>query len=416
MNYKTKSVCCIDNGIFCELAVKLAESFGHVYYYSPWEEAFVKSNNMLPGYGIPGVERCNEPLKLIDDIDLWVFPDLYHAGLQLHLQELGKRVWGSRDGQELELLRDESKKYLKKLGLPVGKYEVITGLENLRKYLKEHDNQFVKVSVTRGDFETFWSKNYKFIECKLDELEHNLGAKKSVAEFIVEEPIEGIEIGYDGYSVDGKFPNSAIVGLEVKDKGYIGHVREYSGMPEEITGFIDKISDTLKSYQYRNFMSTENRITKDHTSYMTDFCARQGSPPSELYINMFDNLAEIIWKGAEGECVDPVCSKPWGAEVIIDSFWSDRNWQPIQFPKEIRDNVKLRQFTIINDQYYVIPQSEGSTAVGAVVATGDSMDEAIKNVKEICEDVEGYYLDIHSDALDDAQKELDKLDEMGITL
>ena len=416
MNYKTKSICLIDNGIFCETAVKLSEFFGRVYYYSPWEETFVKSNNMLPGYGIPGVERINEPLKIIDDVDLWVFPDLYHAGLQFHLQELGKRVWGSRDGQELELLRDDSKKYLKKLGLPVGKYEVITGLDKLRAYLKEHDNKFVKVSVTRGDFETFNAKNYNFIEVKLDELEHNLGAKKHVAEFIVEDTIEGIEIGYDGYSVDGQFPESSIVGLEVKDKGYVGHVREYSDMPKEITVFTDTISDTLKNYKYRNFMSTENRVAKDKTSYMTDFCARQGSPPSELYINMFENLADIMWQGAEGVCVDPVCPKKWGAEVVIDSFWSDRNWQPIQFPEKIRDNVKLRQFTMIEKQYYVIPQNEGSTGVGAVVATGDTMEEAVENVKECCKQVEGYYIDIHDDALDDAQKELGKLGEMGIEL
>jgi hypothetical protein len=414
--YKDKRVRIIDNGIFCELAVKLSQWFGVVEYYSPWEEAFVKSNNRLVGEGVPGVKRQNEPLKDIDGVDLFVFPDLYHSDLQLHLEKLGKRVWGSRRGEELELYRDESKKYMKKLGLPVGEYRVITGMDALRAFLKTHKNVFVKVSVTRGDFESFQVKNYALIEPKLDELEHNLGEKKKIAEFVVEDGIEGIEIGYDGYSIDGVFPKSAMLGLEVKDKGYVGHAWQYANMPPQITDFTKKMGPTLREYRYRNFMSTENRITKEKKSYMNDFCARQGSPPSELYINMFDNLPDILWYGAEGRCIDPVMSKPWGAEVIIDSFWSDRNWQAIQFPKEMRDNVKLRQFTYINGQYYVIPQSEGSTAVGAIVGAGATMAEAIKKVKDVAEKVEGYGIEIRSEALDDAQKEIDKLKPLGLKI
>ena len=89
----------------------------------------------------------------------------------------------------------------------------------------------------------------------------------------------------------------------------------------------------------------------DRTSYMNDFCARLGSPPSELYINMFANLPDILWYGAEGKLIDPEWTAQWGAEVIIDSSWhDDKYWQHIQFPEKIRDNVKLHQFTVIEDE------------------------------------------------------------------
>ena len=417
MDYKNKSVLVVDNGIFVEIAVALAKSFGKVMYYSPWEEAYVKSNNRLVGAGLPGIERVNDIFGVIDDTDLFVFPDLYHAGLQLHLESLGKRVWGSRMGEEIELERDAAKKYLKKLGLPVGKYRVIKGLDDLRKYLKEHDNVFVKVSVTRGDCESFSAKNYKYIETRLDELEHNLGMKKKITEFIVEDAIDGaIELGYDGYTIDGQYPTIALQGIEVKDKGYIGHVRAYKDTAKELTEYLDAIAPALKKYRYRNFKSTENRITQDHTSFMNDATCRCPSPPSEMYSLMFENLADIIWNGADGKCIDPEIKHEWAAEVIIDSFWSDKNWQMVQFPEKIRDNVKLRQFTMIDGEYYVIPQNEGSTTIGAAVATGDTMDQAIENVKVVCGQIVGYNLQIHDDALDDAQKEIDNLKEMGIEL
>jgi hypothetical protein len=423
-DYSKLSCCVVDSGVNIELAIKLAESFGTVWYYSEWEEAYPKSNKLLVGEGIKQIKRQNDLFEFgndgkcfIDKPDLWIFPDLYHSGFQLYLDSLGKRVWGSRTGEELELYRDESKKHYKKLGLPVGKYVVIIGFDKLKEYLKEHENVFVKTSVSRGDFESFSSRNYEYIEPYLCELEHTLGPKKDIAEFIVEDAIDdAVEIGYDGYCIDGEFPKKACCGLEIKDHGYVGKFQDYADMPKEITEFTKEISETMKKYKYRNFMSTDNRITKDHTSYMNDICARQPHPPSEITMNMFENLPDIIWFGAEGKCVTPICSKPWGAEVMIESATACTCAVTLQFPDKIRDNVKLRNFTVINGEYYVIPQTNGETCLGAVVATGNTMEEAIENVKKIAKQVTGFKIKIHTEALDDAQNELDILKSYGIEI
>lgn len=415
-DFSNKSVCIRDNGLFVSLAIALSKRFGKVYYTTPWREsAFPKSNARMIGQGIPGVEWIED----IYDVkaDLYCFPDCYSSSLQMHLVDVGKRVWGSRCGDELEIYREDAKKLFKKLGLPVGKYEVVYGLDKLREYLKAHDNVWVKNEETRGDMESFHSKNYKLIEPRLDELEHNLGALKLIHKFVVEDSIDNaVETGIDTYTVDGQFPNKSMVGIEIKDKGYVGIVREYKSLPLQITQFCDTLAPIFEKYQYRNFFSTENRVVRNGTSYMNDFCARQGSPPSELYLYMLKNLAEIIWYGAEGELVEPEYSNKYGAEVLIQSAWADKNWQAVEFPKEVKDNVILRNMSIIKGKYYAMPQAVCIPEIGGVVADGSTIEEAIKKVKAICDKVEGYYLEMFCESLDRAQDEISKLSEFGINL
>jgi hypothetical protein len=417
MDFSNKTVLIVDNGLFTELAVTLSKSFGRVLYFFPWMGAFPKSNSMMIGTGIPGVERIRNFWDYTDEADLIVFPDIYAGDWQKQLVSQGKRVWGSRDGDELELYRKESKEHLKKIGLDIGKYAIIKGLDDLRKHLKDHKKQYVKVSTTRGDFETFYAKTYKLIEPRLDELELMLGAKKKGMEFIVEDAIEdAVEIGYDGFTVDGQFPNQSMCGIEIKDMGYVGYFKDYKDMPKQVIEVNSKISPTLKEYEYKNFFCCEMRITRDGTPWIIDPMTRFGSPPSELIMNMYTNLDEILWMGAEGVCVDPIPEAKFGAELLIHSTWADKNWQAVDFPMEIRDNIKFRNLTIIDGRYYVVPQSVGLPEIGAVVATGNTEKEAIDKVKELATQIEGYSIETYPDSLDKAGEEKEKLKQFGIEL
>ena len=714
------------------------------------------------GQGIKEIERVDEPWSHLDEADLIVFPDVYEGALQEYLVSQGKRVWGCRMGCELELDRAKAKEIAIKAGIDIGPYEVIKGLDALREHLKEHDDQHIKVSATRGDFETFHSPTYKKIEPRLDDLEHTLGARKKIIEFIVEEGISpAIEAGYDGYTVDGKYPDGAIIGIEIKDRAYVGCTMRYGKMPEPVRRVNDGLAPALKKYGYRGFISTEVRCTPDggaylvdmtcfaddteiltnqgwklfqdldrseavatlnvetgeieyqtpedyisqpfkgdmvlisnkekgieclvtpnhgvwrtdrrgsklfreradsltdkgyiprigswagshcerytipsyqsewvcgrsnslvrecvreeievamndwlrflavwlgdgslgsghvsvtqhevsknkekvasivnalpfnvqrnargfeiasmqlrehllefgkcnqkrvpsyvkelskeqieifldayvlcdgsdrgrgkiyyttsegladdlqelifkagrlsnitkidaagtlmtvggktykrnHDSYRVTECPKQNrfwfetgsraeryfskvpydgvvhdvtvpngtvyvrrngkpfwssncrgaSPPSELYQNMISNLGEVMWYGAEGLVVEPDYIAKWGAQVILSSDWADDNWQQISFPKSIRDNVKLRNFCVIDGEYYVIPQSHGAVEIGAVVATGDTAAEAIAECKRIAKLVEGYSVEAPVDAMDEALAGLKKL-------
>jgi len=414
------SKCCLiyDNGLFCELAPLLAKDFGRVYYVTPRSDpAFARSNAELIGHGLEGVTRINDIWRVEKEVDLWVFPDTYDGDLQVHLRDLGHRVFGSFMGEDLELDRDHAKKFLKSLGMDIGPYKVVKGMGNLRSYLKVHDDQWIKTSRTRGDFESFHSPNYKIIEPRLDALEHDIGAKKKFYEFIVEDAInDACEICFDAYTIDGQYPTQGLCGLEIKDKGYIGIFQKYEQMPNQIRETNALIAPILKNYGYKNFFGLEMRITKNGRAYIIDPLARFGSPPSELAQLEYTNLAEIIWEGADGKIVDPTPKGKWGAELLIHSSFADKNWVAVHFPPEIRDHVKLRNCVVIDNTYFCAPQAVGLPEIGAVVDVGNTMEEAIKNVTEKAEQVEGYYIEVFPESLDEANQEIEKLEGFGIKL
>lgn len=413
--YSNKTVCVIDNGLFIELAITLSKDFGTVLYWCPWENAFPRTNTKLIGAGIENVYKIDSIWPLLDEIDLFVFPDVYQGPLQIHLDNLGKRVWGGRMGEQLELLRHESKQHMRGLGIDIGKYQVIKGISKLREFLKTHENQFIKISTTRGDMETFKAKNYNLVEPKIDEIDYKLGAKKDLVEFIVEDEIpDAVEIGYDGWTIDGKFTENAMVGLEVKDKGLILKTEKYEELPEPARRVNKKLIPTFKNYKYRGFFSSEIRVTKDHKAYVIDPCCRCGSPPSELFWLIIDNWADILWEGAKGIIVEPHFVGKFGAELLIHSSWADKNWQPVEFPNSVREHLKFRNLTIINNKYYVVPQDVGLPEIGAVVALGNTMEEAMKNVCNIAEKIEGYYITTMPECLDEAKEQIEKLEEFGI--
>lgn len=417
VNLKDKTAIVYDNGLFIELAKTLSKSFKKIYYYMPWKNAFPKSNQYIVGEGVEGIERIHNFWDYLDEADIIIFPDIYNGDLQLHLSSIGKLVWGGRKGEEMEIHRDKMKEHMKSLGLYTTPFKVIKGIKALRDYLKENSNVYVKCNGLRGDFESFHSPNYKLVEPVIDELEYKLGAMKYIKEFVVEKAYDGaVESGVDMYTIDGQFPTKSLVGIEVKDLGFVGKVLPYDKIPKKVIDFNEKIKDTLKNYEYRGFMSTEVRIGKDKSPYMVDFCARQASPPGELYQLMYKNLAEIIWYGSQGYLIDPVVEHKFGVEALIHSTWADKNWQEIEFPKKYRDNIKLRNACIIEGKYYCVPQEVGLPEIGAVVAEADTLDDAIKIVKEIAEQVQGYYIEVKIDSIDKALEQFKELEKFGVKI
>ena len=252
---KDKCVLVRDYGLFVTWAQKLAESFGRVLYYCPYKSAFPRSQQYAIGTGLEGVERITNFWDHIDEADLFFFPDVYDGDLQVALREMGKPVWGAAKGEELELMRWQTKLFLKKdLHLPVQPVERIVGVDELRVYLKESENKYVKISLLRGDFETFHHINYQLSEPILDEIENKLGPWKESKEFIVEDAIDdAVEVGYDGFTIDGQYPDPAFFGYEIKDVAFVGTVRPYQKLPKQLKEVNEKLSPVFESYNYRGF-------------------------------------------------------------------------------------------------------------------------------------------------------------------
>ena len=421
-SYKSRSVAIVDNGLFFELGRTLAESFGKVFYTSPWVADFPMSYHTESGEGFVEVEKVNDIWEIVDDVDLFVFPDLYQGTLQEYLELKGRRVWGSRNGDELEIYRPEAKELFKSLGIKQANYEVVKGITALRKYIKSRDDEklWIKISQTRGDTETFCSEGYELIKNRLDRMQAEFGPVAEFREFVVEDNLpDTFDLAIDTYCIDGQFPSVAQLGNEQKDEGYVCSVKPWKEMPRPLAQIYEKLGPTLKKYGYRNFFSLEVR-TGESGYWLSDPCCRAGSPLLELELNMIENIPDILWNGAEGKLVDPVYKGEFGYEVLIQSEWADQNPLRIEFDEKYRPQIKLRYAAQFPDGMWIMPQPTPSwhstkAAFGAVVAYGDSLEDCVDQVEEIAETVKGIGVEVFTGSIGDLEKNLQSLEDVGVS-
>jgi hypothetical protein len=263
--------------------------------------------------------------------------------------------------------------------------------------------------------DTFHHDTYKLSEPIIDHIENELGSYKTEMEFIVDDPIEcEVESGIDTYIIDGQIPDKVMIGVEVKDSAFVGKVFEYESLPNILKLTTTRLSKYFKKNMFRSFFSDEQRITKNKVTFPIDFTPRIPLPPGELYDIMIENIAEIIWFGAEGILIQPKWKYKWGAVVIIKSEWAEKHDQAIYFPEEIKEYVKLRNSSIIKGTYYVITQEAELSEIGGVIGVGNTQKEAIEMAKKNSELVKGYGLTLKCDALDQSSEELIKVEKLGI--
>ncbi len=321
-------------------------------------------------------------------------------------------MWGSGNAELLELHRDELKTVLKGAGLPAGPYKIVTGIEALRGYLKDNPGVYVKGNVFRGDVETFRNSNWVVTAPLLDDLASRLGPRQSSTVFVVEDPIEGVEAGYDGVCIDGQFPSTACFGYEAKDAGYVGKVVDYAELPDALREVNSRLAPALAALGCRSFFSTEIRVGPDRRPYLMDPAMRAGSPPSEAYIELFANWDEVIWAGAQGEVTELRPVAGYAAEIILRSEWAREHFLALDIPESIRRFVKIHGHCRIEGRDYAAPL--GIREVGAAIGLGDSLEEAVGAALEHAEAVQGLELEFDRNALDAAMDAVEQGRQFGI--
>ena len=413
----SRKVLVIDHGLYTAFAERLARMF-EVFYFVPYaEKSFPKPGPAMLGSGMEGVTRVEDMWRVLPDVDLVVFPDVGFYQLACYLRECGYKVWSAGQGEKLEVQRWRAKETMQALGLPVGKSALVTGMGELRKYLEENEDVFVKISGFRGLAETFHSKTWEMAEPRFAELYDALGGLANVFPFVVEHCVDSVvEAGYDGFCIDGEFPETCLVGVEVKDRGYLGCVRDYSDLADPVKEVNEKLKPFLKEAQYRQFFSTEVRVTEDGTPYLIDLTTRCPAPPSALYWEMIENVGDIVEGGAAGEIVQPEWSAKYGALAVIKSPFAEERWCPVSVDPKVSQWIKWRNYACIEGQGYIVP-TEGvrMTEIGDCIGIGDTIEEAIENCKKHAEGVDGFDIKIHVEALPDALKEIENGEKHGIT-
>jgi hypothetical protein len=130
-----------------------------------------------------------------------------------------------------------------------------------------------------------------------------------------------------------------------------------------------------------------------------------GNPPYQLYMELWENFAEIIYAGAGGEIVEPIAKAKYGAIAIIQSEFAVKHWLSLKIPKEIQKLVKIMNMTKVDGEIYSVPLF-GLAEVGAVVGIGDTAEAAIEMCKKNAEQIEGDSVEIDVAALDQALETL----------
>ncbi len=190
MDVSSKTVCVLDRGLFQSWAHRLARDFGKTYYCRNTGRGHPSASDTEPGMGYSDIVYVENWLDLISKVDLWVFPDIFDSSIQEYLVSIGKRVFGARRGDEMEIWREDFRKVMKKVGLPVPKYETVKGFDALRERLMEVEDRYVKTSANiRGTTETWHHHRYNLSIAHLDWLSFTLGSAKDSQVFLIEEPI-----------------------------------------------------------------------------------------------------------------------------------------------------------------------------------------------------------------------------------
>jgi hypothetical protein len=408
-------VCCIwDYGTFISMAEMMGRVCKKAYYYSPFEEEFRDVKKCCIGTGLEFVERLNDPLdpERIEEIDLHIFPDIGFRSEQKLLRSMGRAVWGSNGADGLELSRTDFLDEIKSLGLPVVPYVPIVGLDNLAKHLEKVENKWVKINRFRANMETWKHIDYEHSRRKLEAMEVDFGGVQNDIEFIVQDEIDSqVEIGYDGWCVDGGFPSSSFQGYEQKNKLYLGSLLEYDKLPEAVREINEAISGLLKKFQYRNHIATEIRIA-DGVPYFIDPTMRLPGQTGEHLFTTCTNMPDVIWNGANGILIEPEWAAKFALEATLHYKGDIDAWKVISVPEEIESMVKLYHYCK-RDGLYHFPTRK-TDEVGVICGIGDTIEDAFENLKENFEIIKNEPVEIDAEEFVHLIKEVHEAEAEGV--
>lgn len=415
-NLKDKVACVIDFGNYIGVARRLAKDFSKVFYYNPTViNGFPEHNPVDIGRGVNEIIKIYDWEDFFEEIDIFVFPDLYYSGLQELLRRQGKLVFGSGKAQVMETDRGSMKRLQTELNLPINEYREVEGLYELENVLRNTEDKFIKSSL-RGDAETFYHTNYALSKEELKSMKHKMGIFDKKEKYIIETPIESMaEIGLDTMIADGMYLEESLGGIELKDTGYYGRMMRYDRLPKQIKNITDKLAPVFQTYGMRGAYSNEVRVDKKGVGYLIDQTLRFPTPPVSLMMIMYENFSEIIWSIASGITPKVKYRYEHGVQLIIRSELGMTDPVALQFPAEYKDYIDIKNLVIDDDgTFYFTPNGVPMKEIGSVCGIGHSLEQALKMAKEISETVKGFDIKINCDCIEDAKNQIKELNKNGI--
>ena len=320
---------------------------------------------------------------------------------------------------DLELYRTRFLDVIQKAGLEVVPSVKIRGLTKLAERLKATEDKWVKINRYRADCETFHHHDWEHSHRELERLAVVFGPMQERIVFVVQDAINGdddepvLEVGFDGWTVEGEFPSACFQGFEAKNESYLGSLLAYPDMPDSVKEVNTAMAPVLKEYGYRNFWATEIRV-KGGKSYFIDPTARMAGQTMEHLMETCTNLAEVIYHGAAGELIEPEYAAGFAAEATLHYKFQNEceGWKTLRVPVEIERWVKPYRCCYLDGAYHLPPGKNDE--LGVICGIGDTIEESIDALKENFEALKDEPVSIETATFADLLKQIQQADDEGV--
>lgn len=385
----------IDNGLYVELALTLGRSelFDQVGYFTEWREDFPYTKERVIGAGFDEIVREMDLFDAIEEYEAFVFPDNYWAGLQRALRANGMPVWGSGDAEELELDRTYLRKLMVKAGLPIPSTMTAFGIPELLESGTIDEGDFVKISRYRGLMETTKFAGWDSPDWLWD-VAKDLGPFANDFPFMVEKPLEGVEIGFDGIVVGGKLLYPCLLGIEKKDAGYLGKVVDtLPGNQAVVAGCLQNMFDST----YNNFLSVELR-----GPVLLDITTRMPQPPGHGMLSIFKDIPYFI--SAQLNNQNSLYSEGYGkwlSMIVLKRTHNDR-YMRVKLEGEAKKYAKFSRMFKYQNELWIAPGK--ANEIGTVSGIGETADDAQQACLDALEGIKAD--DFYTTGAEDGFKEL----------
>lgn len=401
----------VDTNLAIDHAMRFVEDGLEVYYYLANLSAFPKLEDTIAGDGLhERLVKVEDWGEVFDKVGLIYVTDNCFPDLVVKLREKGKLVYGpSPELVKWENDRAYAYEEMRKRGIGVPEGAVVRGKDELVRWIKEREGSgkrfFVKVSKLRGNVETFSVVSAEEAETML--AQGGFGPYLQDLVFLVQEGVEGVEIGVDAFVVPDGVCRPLAYTIEEKGRGNVA-VWQRSSDFEEF--WYDKVMDVVRSDDYRCNLSIEGIWTGGDLKVI-DVTSRNPYPVSSLYPRFVKNWVDVIFGVAEGRVVelDVDWENPYMVEFTISTDVADV-WRVIEVPDELvnwkGEGVGFRRVVKKDGMYWFVP---GDGLVATVNTKGKTLEKAIEKAKEMVERVKCMYSLYDGTFFESVEEKIEKL-------
>jgi hypothetical protein len=404
----------LDTGLAIDHAMRFVVDGCVVYYWlSGYISAFPKFEETVVGDGFP-FEKVEDWGGVVDRVGLIYTTDNVFPRLAEYLRKVGKVVYGPT----AELVRWEADRVygyekMKELGISVPPGRVCQGKEELLEYMKEKEREGKRVWVKienrfRGQVETFSVATAEEAETMLSQA--GLGPYVDEAKFLVQENVEGVEIGCDGWVV----PNGVLepIAYTIEKKGR-GNVAVWQRGSDFLEYWYGKVIDVVQETDYRCNLSVEG-IWNGSDLFVLEPTPRNPYPVSSLYPRFVKNWVDVVWAVAEGKVIEVEVdwSKPYMVELTVTS---DSNLMRVidvseELVKWNGEGIGFRRVVYKGGKYWWVP---GDAILCTVNTCGATIEEAFQWAEELVSEVKCSFMTVDWTVKDDIMEDVKKLEGLG---